>query len=340
MVVKVMRREFIQRCLLAGIGAAAFAPGNPLLAVSQTRSSKEPFNGIFPIIQTPFREDYEIDENVLEKEVDYVIECGGHGIVWPQLASEFYMLTDEERFKTMEVIVKAAHGRIPVIIGVQSTNYWKTSLKFAQHAESIGADGIISLPPYTSNATVEATAEYFRTLARTVSLPIFVQNSGGTYGPAMPIDMIISIAREYPAVSYIKEEAEPVFERMVELTKNGKGILKGVLSGANGINLMNELKGGSSGSCPGAGFVDVFASIYENFRKGKEEKAGEMFELLLPMQKFDKIGWLAREKEILRRRGIFKNTRMRVAPYELVWDKTIEREFEVLFEKIKPYFKV
>ncbi len=335
----VKRRTFLKQSLFGGIGASIML-GNPSSVESMIRNSEKTFRGIFPIMQTPFRDDDEIDEGVLIREVNYIIEAGGHGITWPQLASEFYVLSDEERLKTAELIVKETRGRLPVIIGVQSTNYWKTSINFAKHAESIGADGIISLPPYTSRASVDATSEYFKTLAKSVSIPIFVQNSGGRYGPAMPVDMIISIAREYPNIAYVKEEAKPVLERIEELVLKGNAVLRGVFSGDGGKNLMNELERGSSGSCPGAGSVDVFSTIFESFRAGEKENAKKIFAILYAMQSFDKIGWLAREKEILRRRGIFKNTRMRVSPYKFTCSKTVEKEFEVLFNNLKPYFKV
>lgn len=336
----IKRREFLHRSLIGGIGASALTFGNPLTTEGQSRKSGEPFQGIFPIMQTPFQDDDEIDVDVILKEVNFIIEAGGHGMAWPQLGSEFYVLTDEERLKISELIVKESRGRIPVIIGVQTTNYWKTALKFAKHAESIGADGIISLPPYQSNPTVETISEYYKILARTVSLPIFIQNSGGRYGPAMPIDMMVTMAKEYPNISYIKEEADPVFERIAELVEKGKGVVKGVFSGAGGVNLLEEMRHGSNGSCPGTAFVDIFAEIFENFLAGEKEKAEKMFNILLPMLKYNKINWYVKEKEILRRRGIFKNTISRVAPYKLVLNKAVKEEFDVLFNSLKPYFKV
>ena len=99
-------------------------------------TTHEPFRGIFPILQTPFREDDTIDVAALRREVEFVIEAGGHGMCWPQAGSEFSLLTDEERFEIAELLVRQARGRVPVIVGVQSTNYWKTALEFARHAET------------------------------------------------------------------------------------------------------------------------------------------------------------------------------------------------------------
>ncbi|MDH3651619.1 MAG: dihydrodipicolinate synthase family protein, partial [Saprospiraceae bacterium] len=133
---KTNRRSFISTAITGSLGAPLFAMDPWTQKVSPTTNTGQPFRGIFPIMQTPFREDGEIDLEVLRKEVNFIIAAGAHGMAWPQLASEFYVLSDEERLATAEVIVSEAAGRLPVIIGVQSTNYWKVALKFARHAES------------------------------------------------------------------------------------------------------------------------------------------------------------------------------------------------------------
>ena len=208
----------------------------------------EPFRGIFPILQTPFREDDTIDVACLRREVEFVIASGGHGMCWPQAGGEFALLTDEERFETAELLVRQVRGRVPVIIGVQSTHYWKRALDFARHAELIGADGIISLPPFQAGPSTEDVANYFRTLARSVSLPIFVQNTGGRYGEAMPVDALVALAREYPTVSYIKDEAEPRFERMEQLCREGEGVLRGVFPAAGPGTCSRKWKSARTGA--------------------------------------------------------------------------------------------
>jgi dihydrodipicolinate synthase/N-acetylneuraminate lyase len=305
-------------------------------------STHEPFRGIFPILQTPFREDDTIDVVALRREVEFVIAAGGHGMCWPQAGGEFTLLTDEERFQVAELLVREVRGRVPVIVGVQSTNYWRTALAFARHAEYIGADGIISLPPYQADPSVEDVVDYFRALAAAVSLPIFVQNTGGRYGEAMPVETLIALARECPTVSYIKDEAEPRFERMAQLCREGEGILRGVFSGGGARDLLNEMEIGSHGSCPGADLVDVFARVYDLYQAGEREAAGELFDGLAPMLNLKLSGhWMMIMKERLRRRGVLKTTRSRTAPYELAWADAGEKAaFDEAWEAITPLFSL
>ena len=338
------RRDFFKTSVIGGLGASSLIPAltSHLSAApaSGDWGKHEPFKGIFPIMQTPYRDDESIDAESMKRQVNFVVAAGGGGMVWPQLASEFYVLSEEERLETAELIVKEAAGRCPVIIGVQSTNYWKVSLKLARHAESIGADGIISLPPYAGRPTVEKAADYYRELARAVKLPIFIQNSGGSFGPALPTDTIIDLAREYPTIAYIKEEASPVTHRIGAMVEKGEGLLRGVFSGSWGSTLLNELRRGCRGTMPGSSITDVYAEIFDLFLEGKEQEAQKIFDRVVTLVTFKKNFSVPMEKEILTRRGIFKNSRMRVSPYDITWDKVDQQEFEVLLNNIKPYFRV
>ena len=238
--------------------------------------------------------------------------------------------------------MRQVRGRAPVIVGVQSTNYWKTALDFARHAEYIGADGIMSLPPYQAGPSIENVADYFRTLARAVSLPIFVQNTGGRYGEAMPVETLLALAREYPTICYIKDEADPKIERMTQLCKEGEGVLKGIFSGSGARDLLNEMAIGSHGSCPGADLTDVFARVYDLYQAGDTEAAKALFDGLAPMFNLKLSGhWMLIMKERLRRRGVFETTRSRTAPYELVWTEAEEKAaFDQAWEAIAPLFSL
>ena len=76
------------------------------------------YRGIFTIPSTPFQENGEIDVPSFQRMIDFCIECGSHGLVYPVNASEFTALSDAERFQMSEVLVKQNAGRLPAIIGV------------------------------------------------------------------------------------------------------------------------------------------------------------------------------------------------------------------------------
>ena len=91
------RRQF-----LAALGAGL---GSRLVAAAPSAKS---IRGVFPIMATPFTESKEVDFDDLVKEVDFLDRCGVHGMVWPQLASEYWLLKKEERLRGMELLARAA----------------------------------------------------------------------------------------------------------------------------------------------------------------------------------------------------------------------------------------
>jgi hypothetical protein len=72
-----------------------------------------PYRGVFTIPSTPFREDGDIDWSDFRRVLDFCVNCGAHGIVWPVNASSFAVLTDEERLHGMEVVVEQVAGQMP-----------------------------------------------------------------------------------------------------------------------------------------------------------------------------------------------------------------------------------
>ena len=70
------RRQFL--------GSLAAAPA----FAAATAGHKEPYQGVFIIMQTPFLDTLEIDGESLRKEADFLVRCGVHGMVWPAGAGE------------------------------------------------------------------------------------------------------------------------------------------------------------------------------------------------------------------------------------------------------------
>src|SRR5437764_12137335 len=102
------RRQFLNT-----IGAAT-------LAARVSAAAAKPMRGIFIILATPYTEAKAVDYEDLAREVDFMDRSGVHGMVWPQLASEYSNLTKDERMQGMRAIARAAKGKRPaLVLGVQ-----------------------------------------------------------------------------------------------------------------------------------------------------------------------------------------------------------------------------
>ncbi len=333
MATKINRREFVGRVA----GAALALPLSPEAASASPAAADEGnnFHGIFAILQTPFTPSGATDEDDLAHEVEFCVRCGAHGLVWPQLAAEFYLLSEEERMRGAEAIVRAAASRRPVVIGVQEP-YKDIAVKLARHAEENGANAIIAIPPYVGGAGLEVASDYYRSLAQAVRLPIFVQNSGSPWGPGMSTEFIIRQAREFPQLAYVKEEVSPVPHRLEAYAESGA--MKGIFSGNAGMNLLNEMPRGSSGTMPACGFIDINAQIYDLAAAGKTKEAYDLFEKLLPMINLENTYGTMFSKSVLVRRGVFKTARMRHGT-GVKLDRYDEKELDFWWRQLQPSFR-
>src|SRR5436190_602322 len=242
--VQTTRRQFLNT-----LGAAA-------IAVRAPAAASKPMRGIFIIMATPYTEAKAVDYEDLAREVDFMDRSGVQGMVWPQLASEYSKLSKDERMQGMRAIAKAAKGKRPaLVLGVQGPNT-EAALEYARAAEALEPDALIAMPPGEAES-LEDYRRYFRALAGVTRRPFFVQTTGGSRKVTPTIEFLLELAREFPNFGYVKEELQPVNERMTELAKH-RPLIKSVFSGAAGKGMMYEMRQGFDGTMPGAPYADVY----------------------------------------------------------------------------------
>ena len=317
------RRQFF-----ATLGAAAISARGLRAAGVKT------LRGVFPIMSTPYTEANAVDFEDLAREVEFLDRAGAHGMVWPQLASEYPLLSRDERMHGMEVLARAARGKRPaLVLGIQAADTG-TALAYARHAESLAPDAVIAMPPGQAKS-LDDFRSYYRALAAVARRPFFIQTTGGAKGITLPVEMIVALASEFPHFGYVKEEVEPVIPRMRELHSHRPAI-KGVFSGSFGKGMMYEARLGFDGTMPGAEYTDIHAQVWNLQQAGQVEKARDLFGRLLMMIE---VGHQipGTRQYILKKRGIFKTTVSRAeksqpGPQEI-------QEIDFCFESLKPYLR-
>lgn len=260
------------------------------------------WRGIFTIPSTPFKENGEIDIPGFRRVVDFCIECGAHGLVYPVNASEFTSLSDSERIKMSEVLVEQNAGRLPVIIGVAGITQ-EVAEKFAQHAHDIVADGVIAMPPYINHISGDLIFRYYERISNAAQMPVFIQNYGPPVGTDMPTSLLLNLCREIEHVDYIKEETTPSTTKLTAVIEGNHGSCKGVFGGAGGRYLIEEYRRGSAGNMPGCHVTDVVVALWNTLESGDEEKAMFIYKEMAPLFFFEHQ-LPGCYKEVLYRRGI------------------------------------
>ncbi len=135
------------------------------------------FKGSICALITPFR-DGEVDEAALERLVDWHVDQGTHGLVPCGTTGESPTLSHDEHERVIELVVKKAAGRVPVIAGAGS-NSTREARRLHKHAKDAGADAALSVTPYYNKPNQEGLYQHFKALNDHVDLPIFVYNIPG-----------------------------------------------------------------------------------------------------------------------------------------------------------------
>jgi 4-hydroxy-tetrahydrodipicolinate synthase len=293
------------------------------------------FRGIFTIPSTPFWETGQIDIPSFRRVVDFCVECGAHGLVYPVNASEWINLSDDERIELVKVLVEQNNGRLPVVVGVAAATK-EIASRFAEHARTVGADAVIAMPPHLRRLALseEVIFDYYRAIARAAKLQVFIQNWNGSYGTEMSAQFLLRLCREIEYVEYIKEETEPTVVKISQIVERNDGSVKGLFGGAGGRFLIEEYRRGVDGNMPGCHVTDVVTALWNALESGIEADALRIYKDLAPLYFFEaQVDGCY--KEVLYRRGVIDCPHKRNG--RTVLDAIGSKYLDDILKNLEPY---
>lgn len=142
--------------------------------------------GITVAMVTPFTKAGHVDLEAMAAQAEFLIHKGVHCLYPCGTTGEMLHLTVQEREAIAACVVKQVNGRIPVYIHVGTPDF-ESTLRLANHAEQIGADGIGVVTPI--GAGEEQLERYFKEVAQRTSLPMYLynipQNAKSDISPAL-----------------------------------------------------------------------------------------------------------------------------------------------------------
>lgn len=263
------------------------------------------WRGIFTIVATPYTSTYELDEASMKKQVRFLLDAGVHGLVGPAFASEFGVLSDEERKRWIEVVVSEAAGQVPVIATTHSV-HTVPAVAFSRWAEGIGADGVMIMPPHLFHFDGEGCYRHYQALSDALNVPIIIQNMIGPIGTPLDSNMLARMCRELTQVQYIKEETLPEPRKIAQTVAAAGDACAGVFGGRGGHHIVDEFVRGAVGNMPGAINADALVHLWAHLEAGAIDAARAMHNRLLPLINAPMaLGGAATIQEALYQRGIF-----------------------------------
>ncbi|MBE7555919.1 MAG: dihydrodipicolinate synthase family protein [Anaerolineales bacterium] len=291
-----------------------------------------PISGVLPVFQTPFHEDETIDFVTLEQEIQWLYDQGSDGIVMG-MVSETLRLSSEERQQLAEAACRfgGERGVVVISVGAESSH---TAEVYARHAEAVGAAAVMAIPPVSVGMVEDELKRYYERIIKAITIPVIVQDASGYVGKPMSIALQASLFNEYGQRVMFKPEATPIGPRLSAL-RQATGGQAAIFEGTGGIALVDSYRRGIAGTIPGADLIDGIVALWRALQAGDEQR---IYELSLPISALIAVqtsldAFLAVEKYLLVKRGIFKNTTVR-GPVGYVLDEETRQEVDRLFERL------
>jgi 5-dehydro-4-deoxyglucarate dehydratase len=152
----------------------------------------------FPV--TPFHQDLSLDLDALARNVDEMASHPFCALVAAGGTGEVYSLTPAEIDDVVRVTVQAAAGRMPVVAGTAFNG--PLGADIARRVEKAGADCVLVLPPYYTNAPFEGQIAYYKEIGAATALPLMVYSRDwAVFTPAM----VSRLADHVPTLTFWKD---------------------------------------------------------------------------------------------------------------------------------------
>ena len=292
--------------------------------------------GVLPVLHTPLIDDSKIDFPTLEKEIDWAFQTGADGVVMA-MVSEVLRLGYHRRKELATRMCQAALGRGCVVVSVGAESIHE-ALEFAHHAEQLGATAVMAIPPVATSLSGTKTADYFAAIASGISIPLIVQDASSYVGAAIDLGVYLRLLERFgPDKIYFKPEASPLGPNLSKL-RDASGSAARIFEGSGGINLVDCYRRGIVGTMPGTDLLDGIVALWRALNSGDEDR---VYQLSLPICALTAMqlqagldGFLAIEKYLMHKRGIFPNT-LQVQPCGWQLDPETVTEVDRLFDRLQ-----
>ena len=304
-------------------------------------NSTQLLHGVLPVLHTPFNDDFSIDHKTLAVEIEWAFQTGANGVV-VAMVSEVLRLGYHKRIELAESVCRHAADRGFVVISVGAESIAQ-AVEFAQHAEHCGASAVMAIPPVATALDGTATVEYFASIANGISIPLVVQDASAYVGASIDLSVYLRLLDSFGIERiYFKPEASPLGPNLSKL-RDATGGAARIFEGSGGINLVDCYRRGIAGTMPGTDLLDAIVQLWAALQRGDDDR---IYQIALPLCALVALqlqagldGFLAIEKYLMMKRGLFRNT-LQIQPVSWIMDAETAREVDRLFDRLLGSFSL
>jgi 4-hydroxy-tetrahydrodipicolinate synthase len=292
-------------------------------------------SGVFPVVPTPFTDDGSINPAALKSIIDFVIQSGANGLVYPGMASEVETLSATERLTLVQAVGEELNGRLPFIVGASDADPEQAAAR-AEEGRMVGACAAMIMAPVQCGRNVAAHIAFYSAIASKTSLPLMLQNAPNPMGAGLNPAEVAEIVKAVGQIRFVKEETLPCGQNITKIYSLTGAHLHGVFGGAGARYLIDELNRGAAGTMPAVEMTDVHVKIVNAWRAGDAHLARQLYSRTLPLLLFQQIFRVHLTKAVLAARGLLSSRFVRAAGPK--FDDGDESEFKALIAEASDLF--
>ncbi len=231
------------------------------------------FKGVYVALITPFNEEEKVCVPRLRKLVNFLLSRGVHGFYVCGSTGEGLLMSSEERKKVAEIVKDMVKEKAKIIVHVGAMTT-REAVELAQHAERIGLDAVASIPPFYYPYSFQELKDYYRRIADSTSLPLFIYYIPSTthltlenrqFMELAEIQRIKGIKYTHPDLFLFQNLILRLGDRWVFFSGLDELFLPALVVGADGCI------GSTQNILP-----EIFLEIYRSFQKGDWNSAREL----------------------------------------------------------------
>lgn len=262
--------------------------------------------GVFVIAVTPFDDKGAVDNNSIDRMVDFYYEKGADGLTVLGMMGEAPKLTQAESISVTKATLKRSSGK-PVVVGVSAPGLAAIG-ELTKVVMYLGAAGVMVAPPSVLR-TDEQIAAYYRNVVETIGsdVPVVLQDFPLSTSVQITSKTLGNILESNPSIVMVKHEDWPGLQKITDLRAaeaNGRRRVS-ILCGNAGVFLPEEMQRGADGAMTGFPYPEMMADVCRFSNDGDFDRAQDIFDAYLPLVRYEQqpsLG-LAVRKYILAKRG-------------------------------------
>ncbi|APG95514.1 dihydrodipicolinate synthase family protein [Sinorhizobium americanum] len=233
--------------------------------------------GINLAMQTPFNDDGTVNFQIFEELIDKYVDAGVHGLVLGAGTGQHPYLTEDECNKLYEIGAKRIGSRCNVICQTSALNMDEV-IRRSRHAESIGADALMILPPYFEGpGDDDGLFAFYKEIDAAIGIDIIGYNIPQNTGISVSVELLqrLTTLRNF---NWIKDSAGDLTVHQEYLSTSAS-----VLNGCDTTTVYALMAGTKGVIWGGANYMPHEAvRLYDLVSAGKYAEALELWKRMLP----------------------------------------------------------